>query len=390
METVIERPQGLERLPTADRLENADFMIQALPFDPELKRRIRMSVFCQDCDDLPKVSGAGQTFDGRGPNAGDGPYRYQRMHNGLRVIEDCYHGKGITEIIRLLHGHHEPQEEKAFESVLAHFPPGSTMIELGSHWSYYSLWFNRHIKDAQNYMIEPDPANLEAGRRNFTINGLKGSFHNYSVGNVSLEARPFECESDNVIRPLEQICVDDFVEKNSIPFVDLLFADIQGYEFHMLQGAARSIREKRIRFIFVSTHHHLISHDPIIHHRCLEFIKDHGGHIILSHTISESFSGDGLIVASFDPRDRDFPEIKISRNYPTASLFREVEYDLADAYQEIKTLKGQLADAKRPITSLNLPTPSDLQLSEILNSRSWKAVQKIKRFRALLRKTTGL
>ena len=43
-------------------------------------------------------------------------------------------------------GVHEPQEEKAFLEVLNYVEKGSTMIELGSYWGFYSLWFNKKIK----------------------------------------------------------------------------------------------------------------------------------------------------------------------------------------------------------------------------------------------------
>jgi hypothetical protein len=46
-----------------------------------------------------------------------------------------------------------------------------------------------------------------------------------------------------------------------------------------------------------------------------------GGHVFCEHSVSESFSGDGLIVASFFSCDRglEFPDI--SRNQPETSLF---------------------------------------------------------------------
>lgn len=36
------------------------------------------------------------------------------MHNGVKVIAGGYYGSWMTEIIRLLQGHHEPQEERVF------------------------------------------------------------------------------------------------------------------------------------------------------------------------------------------------------------------------------------------------------------------------------------
>jgi hypothetical protein len=109
--------------------------------------------------------------------------------------------------------------------------------------------------------------------------------------------------------------------------VEILHMDIQGAELDALKGARKSIRSGKIRFIFVSTHHYSIAGDPNIHQRCLNFILRNGGYIVAKHTIAESCSGDGLIVASFRDSDKDF-KVKISY-YPTdESLFRPVEADL--------------------------------------------------------------
>jgi hypothetical protein len=47
--------------------------------------------------------------------------------------------------------------------------------------------------------------------------------------------------------------------------------------------------------------------------------------------VTESASGDGLIVASFDPRDADMAPIAISHVRARDSLFGELEHDLAAA-----------------------------------------------------------
>ena len=84
----------------------------------------------------------------------------------------------------------------------------------------------------------------------------------------------------------------------------MLFADIQGAELAMLEGAAKSIDAGRVRWAVISTHHECISLDPDTHGKCLTFIRARGGHVIAEYPAADSYSGDGLIAASFDPRDR--------------------------------------------------------------------------------------
>jgi len=310
-------------------IADTDAYISSLPIDDHDRRRVRITVGCNDCAAIPKVAGAGELFDGS-----DGAY--QLMHNGVRVVPDGYCGRWMTEIIRLLHGHHEPQEELAFDRIVRELGPGSVMVELGSYWAYYSLWFLQQVPDGTVVMVEPDPANIEIGRRNFELNGRIGEFLQYSIGSTSLPPAHFECESDRVVRQIPQISVDDLMSRTGVPRIDLLLADIQGAELDMLEGAVQAIASGRLRFLVVSTHHHLISGDPLTHQRCRERIRDLGGHVLCEHSVTESFSGDGVIVASFDNRDVELPPIDMSRNHPSNSLFLEPEYYIAEAWNALR------------------------------------------------------
>src|SRR5262245_39180767 len=73
-------------------------------FSDEERRRIEMTVSCRDADALPKVPDAGELKVVGGASV-------QVMHDGTQVLADQYYGSWMTEIIRRLRGHHEPQEE---------------------------------------------------------------------------------------------------------------------------------------------------------------------------------------------------------------------------------------------------------------------------------------
>jgi hypothetical protein len=85
-----------------------------------------------------------------------------------------------------------------------------------------------------------------------------------------------------------------------------------------------------VRFVLVSTHHQLFSGDPLTHQRCLALVEDLGGHVVAEHSVSESCSGDGLVAASFDERDRDL-RIPVTHVRARDSLFGEPEFALAAA-----------------------------------------------------------
>lgn len=239
--------------------------------------RIILTMSCNDADDIPKCSDAGKVFD----QEEDIPY--QLMHNGVKVIKDGYCAAWMTDLIYGLKGHHEPQEEKVFHEVLKYIPKKSTMIELGSYWGYYSLWFAKQITESTNYLIEPDPERLELGRKNFALNNLSASFIRGYVGTCGTDAGNF--------RGAKQILIDSFLEENNIDHLNILHSDIQGSEYEMLESAIQSIELGKIDYFFISTH------SEKIHIDCINFLKVHSYEIVAEHSPQTSYSVDGLVVA---------------------------------------------------------------------------------------------
>jgi FkbM family methyltransferase len=297
-------------------------------------RRVELTVSCRDADALPKVPDAGEVKLERG-------VRVQVMHEGTRVVADGYYGEWMTEIIRRLRGHHEPQEELVVHHIIERLrnerdSKPRVMLELGSFWGYYSMWAMRAL-GARAVLVEPDPANLEVGRANLRLNELEGTFVQAAVGGEHGSRIRLTCESDGIDREVPVVTVPGLLRDYDLSGIDLLLVDVQGAETDVLSRAADVLRDRTIRFIVVSTHHHSISGDPMTHQRCLETLMDVGAHIVTEHTVGESFSGDGLIAASTHPSDRDLV-VSVSRARYRESLFGELEPDLAEAFREIARL----------------------------------------------------
>ncbi|QEC46258.1 FkbM family methyltransferase [Baekduia soli] len=294
---------------------------------PDLARRVALTVAVRDTDAIPKVPGAGEVrdLDGR---------RVQVMHNGVLIEEGCYHGAMTTEIIRALRGHHEPQEEAVFHALLERLAeegaPRPVMVELGAFWSYYSMWFNRRLPGAVNVMVEPDPVNIEVGRRNFALNDMTGSFVHGAVGFDHGGEVWLPCESDWRVRRTPTVSLAGLMADERLERIDLVLCDAQGAEVGVLESSLDVLRAGRVRFLVVSTHHHTITGDPLTHQRCLELLRGAGAHVIAEHSVAESCSGDGLIAASVDPRDAGW-EVPVSHVRARDSVFGELEHDLARA-----------------------------------------------------------
>jgi FkbM family methyltransferase len=283
----------------------------------ELQRSL-MTISCRDTDSIPKVMDAGQMTEFQGE-------RVQIMHNGIRVVYSGYYGDWMAHIIRGLGGHHEPQEELLFHTLMRYVRNQSVIFELGAFWSYYSQWFLKVIPNSTAVCIEPDPNNLLIGRRNAELNGTtdRVQFVNAWVGGEHLDSHsaPTETSKDLVTLPMLNFpaLLDYYPDK----CIEVLHVDAQGAELPLLQSIDAASAQNRLRFVMVSTHHSSISGSKYCHPNCLEILRNLGATILAEHDVVESYSGDGLILASMFPEDCNlwFPEI--SRNRAETSLFKE-------------------------------------------------------------------
>ncbi len=200
------------------------------------------------------------------------------MHNGLLIDPLSYYNFPMLELLFRNKGVHEPQEEYVFQEVLKNIPDEAVMVELGSYWSFYSMWFNSEVTSAKNYLIEPE--DIESGKTNFQLNKMTGDFTQAYISD----------NSNDTINNIPTICVDDFVKNKQIKFIDILHSDIQGHEFKMLSGAEKLLDSKQVGYIFISTHSNQI------HDQCMDHLQSKGYHFVCGYDMDESYSWDGLLV----------------------------------------------------------------------------------------------
>lgn len=311
-----------------------------------------MTVSCRDSDPIPKVANAGAITQ-------ENDRRVQIMHNGVRVIAGGYYGDWMAEIIERLRGHHEPQEELIFHEILKHVPRRAAMLELGGFWSYYSLWFLHEAPECRrSIVVEPDPHNLGVGKINAEINNRPIEFLQASVGANSLDRAPFQSETGGMIS-VPQVSVPDILFNRSMDRLDILHCDTQGAETDVIRSCEALMRERRIRFVIVSTHAYQISGDPLTHQRCLSMLQDFGGRILAEHDVHESFSGDGLIAAYFGPEPIDWSAPKLSYNRYSSSLFPNPLVDLDEMQATIRSLESTI----QSLQSLQSAAERDLNLA---------------------------
>jgi FkbM family methyltransferase len=358
------------------RLDLLDKALTSSTLSEYEKKRINMTVSCSDSERIPKVVNAGKLIK-------SDDIDIQVMHNGIKIIEGCYYGPWMTHIIEILKGHHEPQEEFAFFQVLEQLrrnpsPWGSPrMIELGSFWAYYSMWFLKDFPKGATYCFEPDANYLEIGRQNFELNNLSGKFINAMVSSQASILSEFRCESDGQVISIPALDFSGVISTTEQKDIDLVLVDIQGAEIPLLQNLSEVLRHSKLRFMAISTHDVEISGSPITHQSALELLIQSGAHIILEHSVSESFSGDGFILASFFDTDRSL-NIPISYNRSKNSLFGEWEPRLQKLQEVLTEQRDQLTEQRDQLTEQRDQLTE--QRDQLVNSLIWRLSKPLRNF----------
>lgn len=218
----------------------------------------------------------------RDPLAGHVSNGLVTLHNGLKAPisgPGAYYGD-FSMILVYNRGVHEPLEEFLFQEVLKTLPNKAVMLELGAYWAHYSMWLKAARPTATVYLVEPESENLAAGKANLQRNNLEGEFIQDFVGDG-------------------HFAVDTFLKSRGISHLDILHADIQGFELQMLHGASEALSTQAVDYVFVSTH----SDD--LHDAVMSCLISHGYRIEASSDFTHATTSfDGLVVAS-SPKMRE-------------------------------------------------------------------------------------
>ena len=247
-----------------------------------MEKRIQITCSCNDCEKLPKIKDAGKIIM-------ENDKKVQYMFNGIKIYYDSYHSPWMNIIIEKLKGHHEPQEELCFYYLLKTLKSDANMLELGCAWAYYSMFFKNKIKDGYNICIEPNISKLEKGVSNIKLNNLDMSKFNIINGFIGKKYNINDrfIDWDNTKMVLTQYNIEKIINDAEI-FIDIIHSDIQGAELDMLNGSINVL--DKIGYFVISTHDNK-------HEKCIDFLNNNNFTILIQHSINESYSADGLILA---------------------------------------------------------------------------------------------
>ena len=169
--------------------------------------------------------------------------------------------------------------------------PGDTVIEVGGHIGYLSLFFSQLVGDTgQVHVFEPGTNNLpyieqnvrsrpnitlikkgagnETGTATFYLENLAGQ-NNSLVKDFDVLQRNLKNAFDGGVQitesSIEVIRLDDYVAQTGI-VPSFLKIDVEGFEFEVLDGLSDTMRHRPAIFVEVQRHHD----------RVWKFFESHG------------------------------------------------------------------------------------------------------------------
>ena len=174
------------------------------------------------------------------PHAGSLCYDIQIMHNGLLIYKKSYCDGNYNKILTKTRGIFEPEVQYYFENTLSKLKENPVMIELGSYWAFYSMWFLKDVNNGKVFLVDPSPKNLMHGMKNFSLNNLKGDFTCAFIAEKSYSK----------MNQIPTISLDSFANEKDIQDISVLHVDIQGYELEMMKGAQKLFQDKKFNTYF--------------------------------------------------------------------------------------------------------------------------------------------
>jgi FkbM family methyltransferase len=183
-------------------------------------------------------------------------------HGALKGYRMCV---DWTRYRSFVYGTWEPKVVRAVTEIVR---PGMTVIDIGAHVGFYSLFFAKCVgTGGRVFAFEPLPGNFALLQKNVRLNQLR----NVHVRNQAVFSRTQQITittSDDQPNPgngsihneaghehyrVEAVSMDEFCEEQSLR-PDILKMDVEGTEYDVLLGAKETINRCRPNLL-IELHH---------------------------------------------------------------------------------------------------------------------------------------
>ena len=207
-------------------------------------------------------------------------YRYHRTRSdGESIVRDVQGSKmrlyfetnGIDEKL-IMRGVREPYATRRvkfdYESLCDSYEGEITVFDIGSNIGYYALLAS-HVfgHRAEVHAFEPEPQNVNRLKKNIGLNSYDIYVHQQAVGDELGEVKialhtasnrhsvaDLERFEDTGTISVPQTTLDQYVDKFDADGLVIGRIDVEGYEWHVLQGMCGVLESDQDCYLFVEIH----------------------------------------------------------------------------------------------------------------------------------------
>lgn len=138
----------------------------------------------------------------------------------------------------------------------------NTIFDVGANIGYYTVQFANNSKDTV-YAFEPMTHQFDMLHRNLQLNSITNVHTTKKiVSNRDDQERIFFSGFENTgksslvkkthdYEDISSVTLDSFCENHQIETIDLVKIDVEGYEFKVLEGLKRMLKEGKVTHLFV-------------------------------------------------------------------------------------------------------------------------------------------
>lgn len=165
-------------------------------------------------------------------------------------------------VVCLCGGDYETEETEMVSRILGAYKDikGFTMLDIGANIGWYSLNVLKRYSRMQVFSFEPSPVTYDRLKKNFELNGFsteglvnlglykeKGTLDFYYDTEESGASSLVNLRGKEEIRKdsVRMIKLDDWAADHNIDRVDFIKCDVEGTEFFVYQGGAKTIERCR-------------------------------------------------------------------------------------------------------------------------------------------------
>jgi FkbM family methyltransferase len=166
-------------------------------------------------------------------------------------------------------------------------PRRGVLFDVGANLGLITFAVGVRRPDIFIFAFEPDPANARRWRRNLELNaGVNAVLEQVALGAEAGDAELVRGDESgwSFIAPpgradglrVPVINLDGYCSAHDIPRIDVLKADVEGYEANVLQGAASLLDRKAIGFILCEMDDDLLRRNGSTRGTIVSFLAEYG------------------------------------------------------------------------------------------------------------------